>query len=116
MLLFIIKAVVSGILVAAISTVARRYPGWGGLLASLPMVSILSMIWLYGETRDVESVARLSLGALWFFLPSVPLFIVIPILLRAGIGFAATMAIAGAMTVLLYMAMAWVAPRVGISL
>ena len=116
MLLFILKAVLSGILVAAISTIARRYPGWGGLVASLPLVSVLSMLWLYGETRDAEAVARLSLGAFWFFLPSIPMFLVIPALLRAGVGFPATMAIACALTIILYAAMAWIAPRVGIAL
>ena len=44
MLLFILKALLSGLLVAAISTVAKRYPGWGGLIASLPLVSVLSML------------------------------------------------------------------------
>ena len=116
MLLFLIKAIVSGILVAAISTVAKRYPGWGGLIASLPLVSVLSMIWLYGETRDPEGVARLSLGAFWFFLPSIPMFLIIPMLLRSGTGFVATMAIACVVTILLYAAMSWIAPRFGISL
>ena len=45
------------------------------------------MLWLYGETRDAEAVAKLSLGAFWFFLPSIPMFLVIPALLRAGVGF-----------------------------
>ena len=116
MLLFLTKAILSGILVAAISTIAKRYPGWGGLVASLPLVSVLSMLWLYGETRDSESVARLSLGAFWFFLPSIPMFLVIPALLRAGVGFVATMAIACVMTMILYAGMSWIAPRVGISL
>jgi hypothetical protein len=116
MLLFILKALVSGLLVAAISTVARRYPGWGGLIASLPLVSVLSMLWLYGETRDAERVASLSIGAFWFFLPSIPMFLLIPWLLRSGVGFAATMAIACAMTILLYAGMSWLAPRVGIAL
>ena len=44
MLLFAIKAILSGILIATISTVAKRYPGWGGLIASLPLVSVLSMV------------------------------------------------------------------------
>ncbi len=116
MMQFALKAIISGLLVAAISTVAKRYPGWGGLVASLPLVSLLSMIWLYGETRDVESVARLSLGAFYFFLPSVPMFLVIPALLRAGIGFVPTMAIACVMTLILYAGMSWIAPRFGITL
>lgn len=116
MLLFILKAVLSGLLVAAISTVARRYPGWGGLVASLPLVSVLSMVWLYGETRDVEGVAKLSLGAFWFFLPSMPMFLLIPAMLRSGVGFVVTMITACLVTVLLYAGMNWLAPRVGIVL
>lgn len=116
MLLFVIKAILSGILVAAISTVARRYPGWGGLVASLPLVSLLSMVWLYGETRNAEAVAKLSLGAFWFFLPSIPMFLIIPALLRSGVSFVATMTIACLVTILLYAGMHWLAPRVGIVL
>jgi len=116
MFLFILKAILSGLLVAAISTIAKRYPGWGGLIASLPLVSVLSMIWLYGETRDAESVARLSIGAFWFFLPSIPMFLVIPALLHRGVSFVATMAIACIMTIALYAGMNWLAPKVGIVL
>ena len=116
MISFIAKAVFAGLMVALVATVARRYPGWGGLLASLPMVSVLSMIWLYGETRDVESVARLSLGAFWFILPSLPMFVAIPFMLRSGVGFVPTMIVAAAMTIFLYAAMSWIAPRLGIAL
>ena len=116
MLLFAIKAILSGILIATISTVAKRYPGWGGLIASLPLVSVLSMVWLYGETRDAESVARLSLGAFWFFLPSIPMFLIIPKMLRSGYSFPVTMAAALALTILLYAGMSWAAPRLGIML
>ena len=116
MLSFIAKAAFAGLMVALISTVARRYPGRGGLLASLPLVSVLSMVLLYAETRDPESVARLSLAAFWFFLPSVPLFLIIPYLLRSGVGFAATMTFGCAVTILLYAGMNWLGPRVGVSL
>lgn len=116
MWLFVLKAVASGVLVATISTIARRYPGWGGLIASLPLVSLLSMLWLYGETRDVEKVAQLSIGAFWFFLPSIPMFLIIPYMLRSGYSFAVTMVVAIAVTIALYAAMNWAAPRLGIAL
>jgi hypothetical protein len=116
MFLFILKAILSGVLVATISTIAKRYPGWGGLIASLPLVSVLSMIWLYGETQDAESVASLSMGAFWFILPSMPMFLVIPALLHRGVSFAATMAVACIMTIALYAGMNWLAPKLGIIL
>ena len=116
MLLFLIKAAVSGLLVALISTIARRYPGWGGLVASLPLVSVLAMLWLYGETRDPEKVAALAISTFWFFLPSMPMFLLIPLMLRSGWSFGVTMAIALVVTMLLYAAMNWLAPKLGIIL
>lgn len=116
MLYLLVKAGISGLLVAIISEVARRQPGWGGLLASLPLTSILAMIWLWRDTGDSERVAVLSASTIWFILPSVPLFIVIPWLLRSGLGFWATMAIAIAVTLALYAAMFAAAPRLGIKL
>src|SRR5438094_839209 len=72
MLYLIIKAALSGIIVAAVSEIARRYPGWGGLVASLPLTSLLAMLWLYRDTGDSARVAELSMGAFWFILPSLP--------------------------------------------
>lgn len=116
MLLFLIKAAVSGLLVALISTVARRYPGWGGLLASLPLVSVLAMLWLYGETREPEKVAALAMSTFWFILPSMPLFLIIPMMLRSGWSFGVTMVTAIVVTMTLYAGMNWLAPRLGIAL
>ena len=82
-------------IVAAVSEIARRYPGWGGLVASLPLTSLLAMIWLFRDTHDAERVAELSVGTFWFFLPSIPLFVVLPQLIRSGVGFWLSMSLAG---------------------
>ena len=116
MLYFIAKAALTGLLAAAISEIARRYPGWGGLVASLPLVSLMAMIWLWRDTGDAARVAALSTSIFWFFLPSMPLFVVIPMLIRAGVGFWPTMAAGVALTLALYSAMFWLAPRLGITL
>ncbi|MCM8557149.1 DUF3147 family protein [Sphingomicrobium sediminis] len=114
MTLFILKAIISGLLVAVISTVAQKWPGWGGLLASLPLVSVMSILWLYGETRDTEKVAGLAMGAFWFFLPSIPMFLIIPMMLRGGISFGVTMVTAIGTTLALYAIWAQIAPKLGI--
>jgi len=116
MLYLVIKAAISGMIVAAVSEIARRYPGWGGLVASLPLTSLLAMVWLFRDTRDVERVAELSIGPFWFLLPSIPLFVVLPQLIRAGLGFWASMAIVVAGTLALYALMFWAAPRLGLKL
>src|SRR5437764_13367537 len=87
MLYLLIKATLSGIIVAAVSEIARRYPGWGGLVASLPLTSLLAMIWLYRDTHEPERVAELPLSALRFFLPSGPLFLPPQVLVRSGVPF-----------------------------
>jgi hypothetical protein len=116
MLYFIIKAALSGLIVAAVSEVARRNPGWGGLLASLPLTSLLAMVWLWRDTHDGERVAELAGSAFWFILPSLPLFLVLPWLVRSGVGFWLSMAIVVVGTLALYAAWFWAAPRIGVKL
>jgi hypothetical protein len=116
MFYLVIKALLSGAIVAAVSDIARRHPGWGGLLASLPLTSLLAMIWLYRDSADAERVAELSVSTLWFFAPSIPLFIALPALIRSGVPFWVSMAICVIGTLALYAGWFWVAPRLGIKL
>jgi len=116
MLYLFIKAAISGAIVAAVSEIARRYPGWGGLVASLPLTSLLAMLWLWRDSRDATRVAELSVSTIWFFIPSVPLFIALPLLIRSGVGFWAAMAIVVVGTLALYALMFWAAPRLGLKL
>ena len=116
MLYLVIKAALSGVIVAAVSEIARRYPGWGGLVASLPLTSLLAMIWLWRDSGDVGRVADLSVSIIWFIVPSVPLFIVLPLLLRSGVGFWASMALCVVGTLALYALMFWAAPKLGLKL
>jgi hypothetical protein len=116
MLYLFIKAAISGAIVAAVSEIARRYPGWGGLVASLPLTSLLAMLWLWRDSGDAERVAELSVSTIWFFIPSVPLFIALPLLIRSGVGFWAAIALVVAGTLALYALMFWAAPRLGLKL
>jgi hypothetical protein len=74
------------------------------------------MIWLYRDSGDPGRVAELSQSTIWFFVPSIPLFIALPILLRNGVGFWASMAIVIAGTLLLYAFWFWAAPKIGVKL
>ena len=112
----IIKALLSGLIIAAASEVARRWPGWGGLIVSLPLVSLLTFIWLWRDTGDNERIAALSQGAFWFFLPSMPMFLVLPALLRSGYGFWVALGLSCALTLALYAIMFGLAPRLGVKL
>lgn len=86
-----IKALISGALIAAASEIARRSPGWGGLIASLPLVSTLAMIWLWRDTGDNGRVAAMALSSSLYVLASLPAFVMLAMLLRKGIGFPVAM-------------------------
>ena len=116
MLYLIVKAVVSGVLIATISEVARRSPGWGGLLASLPLTSLIALIWLWRDTSDPLRIADQATSTFWFVLPSLPLFLIIPAMLRSGWGFWPTILIACAITLGLYATMFAFSARLGIRL
>jgi hypothetical protein len=112
----ILKAAISGILIALASEVARRQPGIGALIASLPLVSVLGMIWLWRDTQDPLKLADHAQATLWFVAPSLPMFVLIPILLRRGIGFWPSLALGCALTIALYLLVVLIARRLGISL
>jgi hypothetical protein len=116
MLYLLTKAALSGILIAVASEIARRWPGWGALVVSLPLVSILAMIWLWRDTADVERMAAHSQATFWFVLPSLPMFLLIPYLLRGGVSFWAALAAGCGLTIALYLAMTLMAPRLGLTL
>jgi hypothetical protein len=116
MVFLILRAAISGVLVALIAAVARRFPGWGGVVASIPMVSTLAMVWLWRDSRDVAKVATYSESAFWFVLPSLPMFLVIPALMKRGLGFWPALAAGCVTTMILYAAMVWLAPKVGLKL
>jgi hypothetical protein len=113
---FLIRAILSGLIVAAIAMIAKRSPALGGLIASIPLVSTLGMIWLWRDTGDKELVATYVASTFWYFLPSLPMFILIPAMLRSGYSFWLTLLVGCALTILLYFITIIVAARFGIRL
>ncbi len=81
---FLLKLVITVVVVLVASAMAKR-SGWvGALIASLPLTSVLVLTWLYFDTRDAGRVADLSMGILWFVLGSLPFFPVLAVSLRQG--------------------------------
>jgi hypothetical protein len=116
MLYLAVKALISGVIIAAVSEIAKRSPGIGALILSLPLISILAFIWLWRDTADQEGIAALAQSTFWFVLPTLPMFLVLPALLRSGVGFWAALGLSCLMTMALYAAMVWALGRFGISL
>jgi hypothetical protein len=116
MLYLALKAGLSGIIIAIVSEIAKRYPGFGALIASLPLVSLLGMIWLWHDKPDVPNMAAHVEATFWFVLPSLPMFLLIPALLRSGWSFWGVLVLGCALTILLYSLMTWIGPRFGLRL
>ncbi|MDP2057278.1 MAG: DUF3147 family protein, partial [Thiobacillus sp.] len=84
---YALKIGLSALILVAIAEVAKRSTFWAAALASLPLTSLLAFVWLYLDTGDVQKVAALSSGIFWLVLPSLLLFVLLPVLLRNGMGF-----------------------------
>jgi hypothetical protein len=116
MLYLILKAAVSGVIIAIVSEVAKRSPGFGALIASLPLVSVMGMMWLWRDTTDPQRLAAHAQATFWFVLPSLPMFLLIPLMLRRGVAFWPALGAGCALTIGLYLAMTWIGPRFGLRL
>ncbi|UUX95552.1 hypothetical protein [Aquabacterium sp. J223] len=113
---YVAKVLVTAVVVVAVSEVGRRHAFWAAVLASLPLTSLLAFVWLHLGGGEAEQLARLSTGIFWLVLPSLVLFLLLPVLLRAGVGFWLSLGLSSAATVAAYAAMAAVLTRAGVRL
>src|SRR6266496_2771078 len=102
---YVIKVAITAVLIVLISEISKRSTFLGAVLASVPIVSVLAMIWLYSETRDVAQVAAFSRSVFWLVLPSLVLFLALPFLLERGHNFYVSLAVATVATIVGYSAM-----------
>lgn len=99
---FIAKVLISALLIAAISEIAKRSSLFAALIASLPVTSILAFVWLYVDTGDSLQVADLSRQILWLVIPSLAFFWVLSWLLECALNFWLALGLAAIATSLCY--------------
>jgi hypothetical protein len=116
MLYLIAKALVSGVIIAVVSEVAKRSPALGALIVSLPLLSLLAVLWLWNDTGDTERIADHLQATFWYVLPTLPMFLALPVMLRAGWSFWLSLGLACLLTIALYAVMAWLLSKRGINL
>ncbi len=114
MLYLLTKAALSGVIIAAVSEIARRSPALGALVASLPLVSLLAVIWLWRDTGDPVRIAAHLQATFWLVIPSLPMFLAVPAMLRAGVAFWPALGAGVALTFGLYLLAVALLPRIGI--
>src|SRR4051812_3884977 len=114
MFYLLMKAFLSGIIIMAVSEIARRSPAFGALVASLPLVSLLAILWLWRGTGDTGRIADHAEATFWYVIPSLPMFLALPWMLRHGVGFWLAMVGSCLLTLALYGITVLVAARFGV--
>lgn len=82
----VFKYAITAGLVVMISEVARRSDRMGALIASLPLVTVLTLVWLYVEQQPLGKISNHAYYTFWYVLPTLPMFLLFPWLL-ARFGF-----------------------------
>ena len=112
----LVKALVSGAIIAVASEAARRSALIGAIIVSLPLISILTLAWLYWDTRSPQKVQDLSWSILLLIGPSLVFFVAVPLLIRSGTGVPIAIVGACVVTALVYAAYVLVGRRLGLDL
>lgn len=112
----VVRYALAAALVVAVSEAGRRVSWLGALIAALPLVSVFGLAFLWHDTHDAQRVARLATGIFWLVLPSLALFVALPVLLRRGVGFYPALAAGSALTVLVYFLLLAALRRAGVAL
>ncbi len=109
------KYLITAGMVVLISEIAKRSDRLGGLIAALPLVTVLTLVWLYVESQPTEKIANHAWYTFWYVLPTLPMFLVFGLLLPR-IGFWWTLAASLAITLVCFVVFAAVVKRFGIVL
>lgn len=112
---FFVQVILSALIITIASGASKRFAWFGALIVSLPLSSIIALLWLYLDTRDSAKVADLSMSIFWAVLPSLFFFICLTLLMRRGVHFGWSMAISCFGMTLAYAIYVAVLKRVGIS-
>ncbi len=116
MMQYILKISLSAIVIVAVTELAKRSTFWAAALVSLPLTSLLAFIWLYLDTGDIQKVGALSHDIFWLVLPSLVLFVTLPLLLRFGFGFWTSLCASCVMTAITYFGMVRILEAFGVRL
>lgn len=116
MIYLAVKTLLSGFIIAIVSEVARRSPAFGALIVSLPLVSLLAVLWLWHDTRDTARIVTHMEATFCYVLPSLPIFLLVPALLRHGVNFWLSLGMGILLTIVLYAGIAMIAGKFGIKL
>ena len=112
----IIKLLISSSIIVVVSEISKKTTFFGGLIASIPLISVLSIIWLYIETKNIENIKNLSYSIFWMVIPSLSLFVSLPILLKSGFNFYLSLILSILIAIVCYTITIFILSKYGIKL
>ncbi|CAM3643439.1 DUF3147 family protein [Polynucleobacter antarcticus] len=115
MVWIITKYLITAGLIVFISEVAKRSDKLGGFIAALPLMTLLTLIWLYVENQSEEKISNHAYYTFWYVIPTLPMFIAFPFLL-SKLGFWLTMLASVAITVICFGLFALLVKQFGVEL
>jgi hypothetical protein len=104
-LYLLLKTGISALILVAVSEVAKRSSLFGALIASLPLTSLLAILWMRWEKTESKAIADLSQSIFYLVLPSLAFFFLFPLFLNRGMQFWLSLGLAVAVTIALYLLM-----------
>ncbi len=116
MFYYFAKTLLAAALIVAISEISKRSAMLGAILASVPIISLLAILFLYSDTHNPIAVSKLSTGIFWLVLPSLVFFLALPALLKAKVNFPLSIALSLSVMILAYFAMLFVLRQFGLKL
>ncbi len=116
MLLIVFKYLTTAAIIVLVSEIAKRNDKLGALVASLPIVTIMVMIWLFVEKQGAPKIAKHAYYSFWYVLPTLPMFLQLPYMLRKGFAFWPTLGVSLFLTLVSFMLIVFIARRFGVEL
>lgn len=111
----IIKYLITATIVICVSEFAKHSDRLGGLIAALPLVTLLTLFWLYIEKQPIEKISNHAYYTMWYVIPTLPFFVIFPLLL-AKFKFWPAIMISAIVTVFVFWVFALLMKRFGIHL
>ncbi|TGK62328.1 DUF3147 family protein [Leptospira wolffii] len=111
----IVKFFATAALVVLISEIAKRSDKLGAMVASLPLVTIFTLIWLHLENQEGEKVQNHAYYTFWYVLPTLPMFLAFPFLYR-NFGFWSALGISCILTISLFGLLLFLGKKFGLDL
>ncbi|MCH9758073.1 MAG: DUF3147 family protein [Proteobacteria bacterium] len=111
----ILKYLISAAIITFVSEIAKRLDRVGALIASLPLVTLLVLVWLYIEGQPTEKISNHAWYTFWYVLPTLPMFAAFPFLMK-HFGFWLTLALSMLITLICFVIVALLARKIGVAL